>query len=151
MHLFCIISIPIFAVFIAAAATYVCSRQLRSHLKTFFVPANTPSDEEKSKLVDEHVEAIIAKHLDDVVTSFKSQIPMAGMLLGQAREEKLKEQARKELFKAVPAIKAVVVNPQTVKFTDRLWRSVTFSLMGMAALIGLFLGLVQLGLIMLFC
>lgn len=149
MHTLCLAMIPIFAVLITCISTYVCCRQLRKHLKLFFASPQNDADQSKEKQIDQQLEQVISKHLDDVVAAFKTQIPMASMFIGSAREEKLKEQALNELLKAVPALKeAVVGSPHMVRFTDRLWRSVTYSLMGMSALIGLILGLVEMGILM---
>lgn len=151
MHTLCLAMIPIFAVLITCISTYVCCRQLRKHLKLFFASSQNDADLSKEKQIDQQLEQVISKHLDDVVAAFKTQIPMASMFIGSAREEKLKEQALNELLKAVPALKEVVSSPQMIRFTDRLWQSVTYSLLGMSALIGLTLGLVEMGILMMFC
>lgn len=152
MHQVCLLLIPVFAGIVAVLAVFVCCLQLRKHLQVFFESPQNISDLEKDMQVDKQITELIGKKLDDVIIAFKTQIPMASMFIGSAREEKLKEQALQELLKALPEIKTTVLtSPHVVRFTNRLWRSVTYSLMGMAAVIGLFLGLIEMGLIMLFC
>lgn len=151
MNAICFYMLPVFSALIGGLAVMVACWQLKKHLQIVFKetidPANPSADQ-----VDLEISGLIKKHLDEVVLVFKTQIPMASMFISQAREEKLKTQALHELTKAIPAIKTVVGgHPQVIRFTDSLWRSVTYSLMSMGAIVGLALGLVEMGFIALFC
>ena len=94
---------------------------------------------------------MISERLDAVVTAFKSQIPMASTFLSQAREDKLKNQAREELLKIVPdVLMAIPGNLPIERVTDRLWRSMLTSLLLFAAIVGAILGFVEVGILSLF-
>lgn len=60
--------------------------------------------------LDQELEVLLDRRLTGMVEAMKEQIPMAGMLLSQAREEKLKGQAQIELVKAVPEIKQMLLH-----------------------------------------
>lgn len=148
MTTLCFWIIPIFGALIGAVAAYVCSFQLRIQLKMMLKGLQESGNE----IVTEKLEEIIDLRLDKLITTIKEQIPMASMLLGQAREDQLKHEAREELLKAVPSITDLISSKiPSIQFTDRVWRSMTNSLMMIAALTGVFLGLIELGLLMLFC
>jgi len=149
----CLWLLPVFGALIGSVCAFICSKQLKAQLNSVFNP-QLRQDLGNGKIIEGEIEAIISQHLDDLVVSLKSQIPMASMLLGQSREEKLKAEARQELFKAVPALVELIEEqtaPPLLKLTTKLWRSVTFSLMTISALVGALIGLIQLGIFSLLC
>ena len=137
--------IPIFGAIIGCSSVVVCSWQLRMQLKSI----GDISDEDT--FIERKVEQLISERLDAVVTAFKSQIPMASTFLSQAREDKLKNQAREELLKIVPdVLMAIPGNLPIERVTDRLWRSMLTSLLLFAAIVGAILGFVEVGILSLF-
>lgn len=54
---------------------------------------------------EKDIEQLVNKQMEELFSAFKVQVPMIGMFLSVEREEKLKEQARTELMKLVPALK----------------------------------------------
>lgn len=148
----CFWMIPLFGAFIGVCVAFICRGQLRFQVKSIL----EFSQHDDHKEVQEKIKLIIAEHLDLLVALFKSKIPLASTFLGQAKEEKLKAEACEELFKAVPSISGLVSGSSiVVQFTDKLWRSMTYSLMLMGAATGALLGfiemLLQMGLMMIMC
>lgn len=109
----------------------------------------------------DEVASQIDSRLDDIVTGFKKQIPMIGMFLSKTKEAELKETARVELMKLIPSIKQHfskktesiltegALAGKVGRVVDGLWRQVKCRLMLVVVLVGLVLGLVEVGLLML--
>jgi len=95
---------------------------------------------------------------------------MASMLLGKAREEKLKEQAFQELNKMVPALKqligdcvtskdfcvslqhtALLAKQSLTQLTDQLWSSITAPMVLVGCFTGLLIGLAEMAVFAVLC
>lgn len=142
MNDFALYLFPLFGALIGCVVVMVCSWQLRIRLQNF-----------KGISMDDlpiagRIEEVISAHLDKVVLLFKSQIPLISTFLSQAREDKLKNEARRELFGMVPDLLILIRSDLIVdQVVRRLWRSVTLSLMLMGALVGAAMGLIEMFLI----
>ena len=98
--------------------------------------------------LDEEVQDLMDKRLDDVIAAFKVQIPMAGMLIGKARENSLKEAAMVELMKLVPSVKdklaeKVVIGDKAKDMIDHNLHSGRLQQYCGAGLIGAFFGFLE--------
>jgi hypothetical protein len=107
-------------------------------------------------LLDDEVEAVVDKKLDDLVLIFKQQIPMASAFLSGSLVGKLKSSAKVELLKDVPELKkrfiermknelddGTVVEELKDKLTWLCCRSFLMKVGGVACMIGALLGLLQ--------
>ncbi|WP_068468693.1 hypothetical protein [Candidatus Protochlamydia phocaeensis] len=122
--------------------------------------------------LEEEVAPILDQRLEALVDQFRSQIPMAGMFLAGPFIERFKLKAKVEILKALPSIKNNLIQKIEREFDlkklvkakiDALdleaasasiykeGRKEIFKLQGLGALIGLFLGLVELVLLAWFC
>jgi len=125
-----------------------------------------PSTEDnlENSMLEKQIESSINHHLEAIVGAFKAQIPMASLVLGKTREEKLKEQARQELFKIIPDIKRMTKEQdkpsETLiraslqnlanQFDKEFCKGKLYVVLAAALLFGILLGLIEVGLISLF-
>lgn len=89
------------------------------------IPVNTTcaSPSERSEIramwqengLDQELEPLLERRLEGMIDAMKEQIPMAGMLISKAREDKLKAQAHIELVKAIPEIKQIILHHLEVR------------------------------------
>ena len=98
--------------------------------------------------LDQEVQCLIDKRLDDVITAFKVQIPMAGMFIGKTRENSLKEVAMAELMKLIPSVKdklkeKVVIGERAKEMVDSYLSSARWQQFCLAALVGASFGLLE--------
>ncbi len=179
MLVICLFIIPFTAVFIACCTAWLCCFWLQRKyrvltqdkpLKLIIEPPVDQATMWKEGLFDRDLEVLIGRRLDAMVVAVKTQIPMIGMLLTQSREDKLKAQAHEEFIKLIPEIKEAVaaryaeqgtgsegvasipmMQEPLEKLTAGLWKSWAYAAVGLAALLGLFVGLAELWLISLLC
>ncbi len=98
--------------------------------------------------LDEEVQGLIDKRLDDVIMAFKVQIPMAAMFIGKARENSLKEVAMKELLNLIPSVKdkikdKVVVGDKAKEIIQTYLSSARWQQFCLAGLLGLAFGFLE--------
>ena len=137
--------IPLFSAFIGSCVALVCRGQLRFQMKAILEFSKHDDDED----IEEKIKQLIAERLAVLIETFKSQIPLASTFISREREEKLRHDACEELYKAVPSISALVDgNPIVIELTDKIWRSITYSLMLMGGLVGALLGPVEMLILM---
>lgn len=109
-------------------------------------------EQQEQHLVDNAFYAIVAAKIDEkidaVVQVLKEEVPMAHLFLSQAREDKMKEQACRELYKMIPDIERLARLDSNVSTSSS---SFTYSKMATSALIGLALGVVSVFIMWLVC
>lgn len=106
---------------------------------------------------EQEVEDTIDEKLDDLVIVFKKQIPMASTFLVGPLAEKLKGSAKVEIMKIVPDLKDKVMKRVNLSqdsdlISDKILESISWNtckpivlrVWGWAALMGIFLGFLQL-------
>lgn len=174
---FCLYLLPIAGAIISCSTLIVCSFWIRNDCRKFYGGAII---EEFSKCfinlwhiwnIEKEIESLIERSLENLVATFKEQIPIAGTFLSKAREDSLKERARLELIKLIPSIKqqllehlsnhsqevginaetALQVKFETEKIINLFWEHIKYSLLIKIALLGFVLGLIQMGFMMVFC
>ncbi|HEV8052508.1 MAG TPA: hypothetical protein VGP47_08435 [Parachlamydiaceae bacterium] len=108
------------------------------------------------------IEAQIDSRLTDIITGFKKQIPMVSMFLSKSKEAELKETARTELMKLIPSIKqhfsgkidqvieAGGLNQKVEKLIEGLWKHIRYRFLLVAFLVGLIMGVIEVGLLLYF-
>lgn len=76
------------------------------------------SIKEKLETMDMQVEteALLDKHLQELILSFKKQIPMGGMFLTESLTTRMKTQAKEEIIKILPDLKQKMLK----KFLDQM-------------------------------
>ncbi len=136
--------IPLFSAFIGSCVALVCRGQLRIQMKSI-IDFSQHDDHEET---EEKIKQLIAERLAVVIETVKSQIPLASTFISREREEKLKLQACEEFYKTIPSIAALTgKSPLVVELTDKIWRSITYSLILMGGLTGLALGLIEMSIL----
>lgn len=143
--------LPLGGMFLCAATALICCYCLLRRCLAVRGRADIHFDPEKlweAANLDQEIDSRISKHLDEVVASFKAQIPMATMFITQAREDKLKEQAHSQLIKAIPEIKQLLLQSRAIDelknsfilVGKQLWLSWTWKLCLLAGLGGFIFG-----------
>lgn len=114
----------------------------------------------KMEVAEQGIEGEVDKRLNAVIAGFKAKMPMISMFLSKSKEAELKEVAKTELMKLVPALKEhffinisdidhdqksfeVQLSCLADQLIDRLWKQVQSLLFFTALGVGFFLGALE--------
>lgn len=154
MCLLCLLLFSLSTAFIACIAMFAALYFSKGHGVCILqeeVKALTASSGQLGAHFEGKIVSMLDERLDKMVDAFKAKIPLAGMFLSKDKEASLKELARGELLKLVPAVKEKLLSGDVFSaaggpistLMDKVWKRLCCRVISACALTGFILGAVQ--------